>query len=81
MRKVLLAVSILAPLLTASLAEAHIRLTSPTARFTQDDNGLKTAPCGSGTATKMVTPLVPGQALTVTWKESVSHAGHYRIAL
>ena len=68
-------------LVSARLAEAHIRLTSPTARYVQDDNGLKTGPCGSGTATGTVTPLVPGQTLTVTWKESVSHAGHYRIAL
>ena len=81
MRKVFLAVSILQGLFTAGLAEAHIRLSSPTARYTQDDNGLKTGPCGSGTATKVVTPVVPGQPLTVTWKESVPHAGHYRIAL
>jgi len=67
--------------LFAAVADAHIRLMSPTARFVQDDNGLKTAPCGSGTATGTVTKLTPGQALTVTWKESVSHAGHYRIAL
>jgi len=80
--RTLVSFAILVPCLaSASLAEAHIRLTSPTARYTQNDNGLKTAPCGSGTATGAVTTLVPGQMLTVTWKESVSHAGHYRIAL
>ena len=68
-------------LLWAAGAEAHIQLMSPTARYVQDDNGLKTGPCGSGTATGTVTKLVPGQMLTVAWKESVSHAGHYRIAL
>jgi hypothetical protein len=60
---------------------AHIQLQSPTARYKQDNNGLKDGPCGSGTASNVVTPLVPGQNLTVTWKESISHAGHYRIAL
>lgn len=62
-------------------AWAHIQLTSPQPRYVQDNNGLKTAPCGSGTRTGAITKLSPGQALTVTWKESVSHAGHYRIAL
>ena len=64
-----------------SIAEAHIRLASPLPRYVQDDTGLKTGPCGSGTATGKVTPLVPGQILTVSWKESISHAGHFRIAL
>jgi hypothetical protein len=62
-------------------ARAHIQLTSPQPRYVQDNNGLKTAPCGSGSRTGAVTKLSPGQTLTVTWKESVSHAGHYRIAL
>jgi hypothetical protein len=64
-----------------TVAEAHIRLASPVARYVQDDSGLKTGPCGSGTATGTVTPLAPGQNLTVSWKESISHAGHFRIAL
>ena len=82
MRTLVFAAALIPCLVTAKLAQAHIRLMSPTARYTQDDNGLKTAPCGSGTATGAPPmPLVPGQTLTVTWKESVSHAGHYRIAL
>jgi hypothetical protein len=68
-------------LLFALPAWAHIQLQSPTARYKQDNNGLKDGPCGSGTASNVVTPLVPGQNLTVTWKESVGHAGHFRIAL
>jgi len=72
---------VLSALLVTASAHAHIQLTSPTARYTQDNNGLKTAPCGSGTRTGVVTKVSPGQTLTVTWKESVSHAGHYRIAL
>ena len=81
MRTLFFVATLLPCLFLETVAEAHIRLTSPTARFVQDDNGLKTGPCGSGSATGIVTPLVPGQSLTVTWKESVSHAGHYRIAL
>jgi hypothetical protein len=82
MRTLVFVAALIPCLVTARLAQAHIRLMSPTARYTQDDTGLKTAPCGSGTATGAPpTPLVPGQTLTVTWKESVSHAGHYRIAL
>ena len=57
---------------SSSLALAHIELQSPTARFVQDSNGVKTG---------MVTPLVAGQTVIVRWKESVSHSGHYRIAL
>lgn len=68
-------------LLFALPAWAHIQLQSPTARYKQDNNGLKDGPCGSGTASNVVTPLVPGQNLTVTWKESVGHGGHFRIAL
>jgi hypothetical protein len=70
-----------ATFLFALPARAHIQMQSPTARYKQDNNGLKDAPCGSGVATNAITPLVPGQSLTVTWKESISHAGHFRIAL
>lgn len=65
----------------ASPAVAHLQLTSPAARYVQNDSGLKTSPCGSGSATRTVTKLIPGQVLSVTWKESVPHGGHYRIAL
>jgi hypothetical protein len=68
-------------LLWAARVEAHIQLNTPTARYVQDNNGLKTAPCGSGTRSGAVTKVAVGQSLTVTWKESVSHAGHFRIAL
>lgn len=66
---------------TSKPARAHIELQTPTARYVQNNNGLKTAPCGSGTATGTVTRLTAGQMLTVTWKESVPHAGHYRIGI
>jgi hypothetical protein len=66
-------------MLSALPGSAHIQLQSPAARYVQDNNGLKTGPCGSGQATATVTHVTPGQSLTVTWKESVSHAGHFRI--
>jgi MYXO-CTERM domain-containing protein len=81
MRKLLSPAVFLPCLLLAGRAFAHIQLQSPAARYVQDNNGLKTAPCGSGTRTETVTKLTPGQMLTVTWKESISHAGHFRIAL
>jgi hypothetical protein len=83
MRHVSSATLVTLVLATASskLALAHIEMQSPTARFVQDSGGLKTAPCGSGTKTGVVTPLVAGQTLVVSWKESVSHSGHYRIAM
>jgi hypothetical protein len=81
MRKSLYLAVFVAPLLFPARVLAHIQLSSPVARYVQDNNGLKTGPCGSGTRTGTVTKLVPGQTVTVTWKESVSHAGHYRIGL
>ena len=64
---------------TSHPAAAHIALQSPTGRFVS--NSLKTAPCGAGNRSGVVTPLVAGQMLTVRWKETVSHSGHFRIAL
>lgn len=67
-------------LLQAGAARAHIELISPPDRFT--NNSLSPGPCGSGMrSNKPPTKLVPGQTLTVSWKEVVGHAGHYRIAL
>ncbi len=80
--RTLLGVAVFVPVwLSPALGAAHLRLTSPPARYVQDDSGLKRAPCGSGTATGTVTRVAPGQALEVTWRESVGHAGHFRIAL
>lgn len=81
MRKVPTFIVFVSALFIPAAARAHIQLTSPQPRYLQDNNGLKTAPCGSGARTGAVTKLSPGQTLIVTWKESVSHAGHYRIAL
>jgi hypothetical protein len=64
---------------TAAQARAHIRMTAPTARHDQ----LKLGPCGAGPDDPRGTNVHtfrPGQALTLTWEETVDHPGHYRIA-
>jgi len=66
-------------LLLATSAHAHIQLTAPAPRHTS----LKDGPCGKGAVdprgTK-ITTFKPGETITVTWKETVAHPGHYRIA-
>jgi MYXO-CTERM domain-containing protein len=63
-----------------SEAQAHIALMSPTPRYGE----LKYGPCGRGGAmdvrTNNVTTFKPGETITLTWKETVPHPGHYRIA-
>jgi len=67
---------------TASVARnasAHIELLSPKPRY--DD--LKEGPCGRGALdarTTNVATFKAGQKITVTWKETVPHPGHYRIS-
>jgi hypothetical protein len=64
--------------LAPSLAAAHITLVSPAPR----NSSQKSAPCGTagGVRGTNVTTLAPGATLTLTWKETVDHPGHYRIA-
>lgn len=62
-------------------AVAHIKLTSPAARYVYTNSGQKTGPCGGGTATGEVTALKAGESITVTWEETINHPGHYRVAL
>lgn len=69
----------LAALLLPSFAHAHIALVSPAPRYAD----LKAGPCGKGTQdarTGNVTKFKPGATITVTWKETIGHPGHYRIA-
>jgi MYXO-CTERM domain-containing protein len=67
-------------LLTPGFASAHILLTSPVPR-TED---LKDGPCGGIGALnkrgKKITTFKPGQTITVKWKETVEHPGHFRIS-
>ena len=60
-------------------ATAHIALLSPKPRSAE----LKDGPCGAGpseTRTTGVTTFRSGQKITVTWKETIGHPGHYRIS-
>jgi len=68
----------LAVLLTPAVAAAHIQLQSPLPR-TLDQ---KIGPCGNTTSPRSANPTVlpPGATVTVTWKETINHPGHYRIS-
>lgn len=64
--------------LTPSLASAHIALVSPSPRTASQ----KVGPCGAAGSVRgtNVTTLAPGATITVTWKETIDHPGHFRIA-
>lgn len=72
-------------LLSSPNAQAHIKLMEPASWVVEDGMGnpQKTGPCGGDTvtATGAVTTYEPGQKITVTWQETVGHAGHFRISL
>ncbi|MFO0577350.1 MAG: SCE4755 family polysaccharide monooxygenase-like protein [Polyangia bacterium] len=77
--RLLCSASLLVTVLAATDAQAHIALMSPKARYSD----LKSGPCGRGALdvrTNNVTTFKPGETITVTWQETVSHPGHYRIA-
>ncbi|MEZ4381493.1 MAG: SCE4755 family polysaccharide monooxygenase-like protein [Nannocystaceae bacterium] len=78
----------LAPALTLALttlvaapAAAHIQMSSPTARNTQQ----KTGPCGLAADKDMkgdpVVTYQGGETITVVWEETINHPSHYRISL
>lgn len=77
---VLLAVSsAIAVIATATGAGAHIALMSPKPRYAD----LKEGPCGRGPTDKRssnVTSFKSGETITVTWRETVEHPGHFRIS-
>ena len=65
--------------LLATSALAHIQLTYPLQRYTEQKNPPcgRTADLGRG---ETITVLEPGSTITVTWDETVNHPGHFRIA-
>lgn len=68
----------------SGVASAHFHLYEPAANLEQATNGdpQKTPPCGgSGIATNAVTNYAPGGILTLKLAETVSHPGHYRVAI
>ena len=81
MRSPVLHVLVVAALASfAGPANAHIELMSPPTRTVMQKQG----PCGLGPddprgPTKAT--FKPGEVVTITWKETVNHPGHYRIAL
>lgn len=79
---------LLAPALTLTLATlvaapaaAHIQMSTPMARNTQQ----KTGPCGVAEGQDMkgdpVATYQGGETITVVWEETVNHPAHYRISL
>lgn len=60
-------------------AHAHIEVDSPPPRYADQ----KVGPCGRGPTdarTANVTEFVAGQTITVTWRETINHPSHFRIA-
>lgn len=80
MRRFVLATAAAAVALAlAAEGAAHIQLSSPTKRYSDQ----KAGPCGKGALdarTDNVTYLEPGATITVTWTETVNHPGHFRIS-
>lgn len=70
--------TVLALSLTARAAAAHIHLDAPVARTADQKEG----PCGrtGGTRSTNVTTFRPGETITVAWRETINHPGHYRIS-
>ena len=71
-------------LVLATPALAHIKLTLPSSWQVTDSYGgpNKTSPCGeAGTPTGLVTEVVAGSQLTVSWTEPIAHPGHFRISI
>ena len=78
---------VLGLLLAPGIASAHFHLDAPPAEYTQTAAGdpQKDAPCGpvaeGGTETNMVTSVMTGTSFTLTITETVTHPGHYRVAI
>jgi hypothetical protein len=68
-----------------AVASAHMKLMYPPSRLIESGQGdpqKGNGPCGptGGGVSKVRTKLKPGQTITVIWKETVHHSGHFRIA-
>jgi len=68
-----------------SIAQAHFRLVAPAPQYAQDGSGNPqvAAPCGdnNGTLLPTITTVMAGSTLTLTIDETITHYGHYRVAL
>lgn len=65
-----------------SSASAHIVVTSPEPREPGNDD-VKSSPCGPRLSwgDGAVLTYAPGEQVTVTWNETISHPGYFRVAL
>lgn len=78
---------LLALLLVPSVASAHFHLDQPPAEYTQTATGdpQKSFPCGpvteGGTDTGQVTWAMTGTSFMLKITETVTHPGHYRVAI
>jgi len=75
-----------AGLFAPPFAHAHFILVAPDSWMSQDSfgNPQKLGPCGDeggGTPSGRVTPFHPGETISVTINEVITHPGHYRVAL
>lgn len=78
--------SLLALMLLAAPASAHIKLTEPMGWRVTNNSGdpQKTGPCGNeGNAamTNVVHRVKPGDKIRVVWRETVAHPGHFRVSI
>lgn len=70
-------------LLAPGLAHAHIELTNPPGRYTDQ----KAGPCGKGstdartTDPNKITEYHAGETITIEFKETIQHQSHYRVTL
>jgi MYXO-CTERM domain-containing protein len=77
-------IGVLAVFAWPAVANAHIRLMYPPSRIIESAQGdpQKAGPCGAGAGIAMTnvrTQFKPGQTITVIFKETVPHPGHFRI--
>ncbi len=70
--------------LSLSDARAHITLLEPPSWVVENATGdpQKSAPCGGNGATSgVITEYQAGETITVRWRETIPHPGHFRISL
>jgi MYXO-CTERM domain-containing protein len=82
MTRVAIASSFLAVSLLASVADAHIQMTFPPARYSMDD--IKDPPCGmpgNPPGTAEATVLQAGETIHVLVNEFTDHDSHFRISI
>lgn len=62
----------------SSSATGHILLQDPQPRNNND--GIKSGPCGGVPRTDTPAVFSPGETITVSWLETIDHPGYYRVA-